>query len=593
VYAPVGEHQDLLAYLVRRLLENGANTSFVNRFMDEQVAVVDIVRDPISELERMDTFEHPRLPVPHDLYVDRRNSSGLDLGNPLVLDELRKGVYSRRNAEHIAWPVINGAPVPGETHVVTNPADRRDVVGRSRDATAVEIATAFDACAAAQRDWDAAGGAARADRLDEVSNLLEKRRSDFYELLIREAGKTLPDAIAEVREAVDFCRYYAVLARSQFAGSARLNGPTGELNELSLHGRGVFACISPWNFPLAIFAGQVAAALAAGNSVVAKPAEPTPLIAARFIRLLHEAGVAPEIVQLVPAPGRLFGEIAFAHPALAGVAMTGSTATALTINRALAARNGAIVPLIAETGGLNAMIVDSTALPEQVIDDVVTSAFMSAGQRCSALRLLFLQEDIADTMLEMLAGAMDELVIGDPADLRTDVGPVITAAAADGLMRHVAKMRGEARIIKACRLDDSHTQGSFVAPHLIELREAGQLTREEFGPILHVVRYRASEIRNVLASIRASNYGLTLGVQTRLESFWREVFASTSIGNTYVNRNMIGAVVGVQPFGGTGLSGTGPKAGGPHYLGRFASERTLTVNTTATGGNAALLNQGN
>jgi RHH-type proline utilization regulon transcriptional repressor/proline dehydrogenase/delta 1-pyrroline-5-carboxylate dehydrogenase len=307
---------------------------------------------------------------------------------------------------------------------------------------------------------------------------------------------------------------------------------------------------------------------------------------------LHEAGIAPEAVQLVASPGRNFGAVAFAHPALSGVAMTGSTATALTINRALAARHGAIVPLIAETGGLNAMIVDSTALPEQVVDDVVTSAFMSAGQRCSALRLLFLQDDIADTMLDMLAGAMDELVIGNPAELQTDVGPVITPAAADGLMRHVQRMRVEARLIKACRLDDSHVHGSFVAPHLIELNSAAQLTREEFGPILHVVRYRANDIQAVLASIRASNYGLTLGVQTRLESFWREIVANTTIGNTYVNRNMIGAVVGVQPFGGTGLSGTGPKAGGPHYLSRFASERTLTVNTTATGGNAALLNQG-
>jgi RHH-type proline utilization regulon transcriptional repressor/proline dehydrogenase/delta 1-pyrroline-5-carboxylate dehydrogenase len=475
---------------------------------------------------------------------------------------------------------------------VVNPADRRDIVGHSRDADPGEIAEAFGAGAGAERRWNALGGGPRAERLEEASNLLEKGRFDFYELLVREAGKTLPDAIAEVREAVDFCRYYAALARTQFTGATRLNGPTGELNELSLHGRGVFACISPWNFPLAIFAGQVTAALAAGNAVVAKPAEPTPLIAARFIRLLHEAGVPPDVVQLVPAPGRMFGEIAFAHPALAGVAMTGSTATALTINRTLAARSGAIVPLIAETGGLNAMIVDSTALPEQVIDDVVASAFISAGQRCSALRLLFLQEDIADNMLEMLTGAMDELVIGNPADLQTDVGPVINAAAAEGLNRHIAKMHAEARVIKACRLEDSHSHGSFVAPHLVELSSAAQLVREEFGPVLHVVRFRASEIESVLAAIRATNYGLTIGVQTRLESFWREVFASTAIGNTYVNRNMIGAVVGVQPFGGTGLSGTGPKAGGPHYLGRFASERTLTVNTTATGGNAALLNQG-
>src|ERR1019366_1405047 len=592
VYAPVGEHKDLLAYLVRRLLENGANTSFVNRFMDEQVPVAEIVRDPISELERLDAYPHPRLPNPPALYAERRNSAGVDTGDPQVLESLRSGIASRRSSEHAAGPIINGTLVAGRRHPVTNPADRRDQVGNTRNSAPGEIAAAFDAASSAQRSWNDRRGAARAECLDRAADLLEQSRVDFYDLLVREAGKTLPDAIAEVREAVDFCRYYAHRARVDFVDGTRLQGPTGELNELSLHGRGVFACISPWNFPLAIFAGQITAALAAGNTVVAKPAEPTPLIAARFIRLLHEAGVAPDVVHLVPAPGRLFGEIAFSHSSLAGVAMTGSTATALTINRALAARSGAIVPLIAETGGLNAMIVDSTALPEQVIDDVISSAFMSAGQRCSALRLLFLQEDVADTMLEMLAGAMDELIIGNPADLQTDVGPVITAAAADGLMRHVAAMRDQARLIKVCRLDESHARGSFVAPHLIELNSAAQLTREEFGPLLHVVRYRASDIQNVLAAIRASNYGLTLGIQTRLESFWREAFASTAIGNTYVNRNMIGAVVGVQPFGGTGLSGTGPKAGGPHYLGRFASERTLTVNTTATGGNAALLNQG-
>jgi RHH-type transcriptional regulator, proline utilization regulon repressor / proline dehydrogenase / delta 1-pyrroline-5-carboxylate dehydrogenase len=592
VYAPVGEHKDLLAYLVRRLLENGANTSFVNRFMDEQVPVVDIVRDPITELERLDAYPHPRLPNPVALYPDRRNSLGIDIGDPLILESIHAGIASRRSSQHIAGPIINGKLLPGRGHPITNPADRRETVGTSRDATPAEIADAFDAGSRAQAAWDGLGGAVRADCLDRAAALLEKSRLEFYELLVREAGKILPDAISEVREAVDFCRYYAVRAREEFAHPTRLNGPTGELNELSLHGRGVFACISPWNFPLAIFAGQVTAALGAGNCVVAKPAEPTPLIAARFVQLLHEAGVAPEALQLIPAPGRVFGEAAFAHAALAGVAMTGSTATALTIHRTLAARSGAIVPLIAETGGLNAMLVDSTALPEQVVDDVVTSAFISAGQRCSALRLLFLQEEIADTVIEMIAGAMDELVIGDPADLATDVGPVITAAAQEGLNRHVERMRREARIIKACRLDEAQARGSFVAPHLIELAGAAQLTREEFGPLLHVVRYRSKDIQNVLAAIRATHYGLTLGIQTRLESFWRRVFQGTSIGNTYVNRNMIGAVVGVQPFGGSGLSGTGPKAGGPHYLTRFANERTLTVNTTATGGNAALLNLG-
>jgi RHH-type proline utilization regulon transcriptional repressor/proline dehydrogenase/delta 1-pyrroline-5-carboxylate dehydrogenase len=597
VYAPVGEHKDLLAYLVRRLLENGANTSFVNRFMDEQVPVAEIVRDPISEIERLESYAHPRLPIPLALYADRRNSHGIDLGSPPAIEALRQEVSARRPAKPaalaLAGPIINGTLLPGGTHPVTNPADRREQVGSVRDASPAEIARAFDAGAAAQPAWNRSGGDARAAILDKASDLLEASRADFHELLVREAGKTISDAIAEVREAVDFCRYYAVQARAQFSIPARLQGPTGESDELSLHGRGVFACISPWNFPLAIFAGQVTAALAAGNTVVAKPAEPTPLIAARFVKLLHEAGIPREAVHLVPAPGRSFGEAAFAHAALAGVAMTGSTATALTINRSLAARNGAIVPLIAETGGLNAMIVDSTALPEQVVDDVVSSAFMSAGQRCSALRLLFLQDDIADQVLEMIAGAMDELVIGDPADLKTDVGPVITPAAAEGLAQHAARMRTEARLIKACTLTEAHAHGSFFAPHLFELKSAAQLTREEFGPILHVVRYRSTDTPAVLRAIRDSHYGLTLGVQTRLESFWRQVFEQTSIGNTYVNRNMIGAVVGVQPFRGTGLSGTGPKAGGPHYLARFANERTLTVNTTATGGNAALLNLGN
>jgi RHH-type proline utilization regulon transcriptional repressor/proline dehydrogenase/delta 1-pyrroline-5-carboxylate dehydrogenase len=593
VYAPVGEHKDLLAYLVRRLLENGANTSFVNRFMDEQVPVADIVRDPISELEGCAAYAHPRLGLPAALYSDRRNSQGADLGNPLEIDALRAGLSAARPLERRSGPIVSGTLVSGERHPVTNPADRRDIVGVSRDATPGEIVGAFDAAAKAQSSWNAAGGEARAACLDRAAALLESRRLNFYDLLVREAGKTLPDAISEVREAADFCRYYALRAREEFAAPRRLEGPTGELNELSMHGRGVFACISPWNFPLAIFAGQVTAALAAGNAVVAKPAEPTQLIAAQFVLLLHEAGVPPEALHLIPTPGRIFGEVALAHPALAGVAMTGSTATALTINRALAARGGALVPLIAETGGLNAMIVDSTALPEQVVDDVLNSAFISAGQRCSALRLLFLQEEIADTMLEMIAGAMDELIIGDPAHPQTDVGPVITATAAQGLEAHIAQMRKQARVIKACRLGEAHAHGSFFAPHLIELNSAAQLTHEEFGPILHVVRYRSSDVAQVLQDIRASNFGLTLGVQTRLESFWRQVFAQTLVGNTYVNRNMIGAVVGVQPFGGMGLSGTGPKAGGPHYVARFANERTLTVNTTATGGNAALLNLGN
>ena len=595
VYAPVGEHKDLLAYLVRRLLENGANTSFINRFMDEQVAVADIVRDPVAELERAEGVANPRIALPADLFADRRNSRGVDAGDPRALAALAAALAAPTSgaAPLRADPIIDGVEQRGDPgRAVTNPADRREVLGHSRDATPAEIARAFESGARAQGGWNRAGGAARAACLERAAGLLEARAADFYRLLVHEAGKTLPDAIAELREAVDYCRYYAWQARENFTAPARLPGPTGESNELLLEGRGVFACISPWNFPLAIFAGQVTAALAAGNAVVAKPAEPTPLVAARCVALLHEAGVPPAVLQFVPAQGRPFGEVAFAQAALAGVALTGSTATAQTVNRALAARSGALLPLIAETGGLNAMIVDSTALPEQVTDDVVNSAFASAGQRCSALRLLFLQEDIAEPVLEMIAGAMDELVIGDPAQWQTDVGPVITAAAAGSLAAHVARMRSEARVLKACALDERHAHGSFCAPHLIELTRAAQLTREEFGPLLHVVRYRARDIEAVLAAIRDSGYGLTLGVQTRLESFWRQVFANTGVGNTYVNRNMIGAVVGVQPFGGSGLSGTGPKAGGPHYLPRFADERTLTVNTTATGGNTSLLNLG-
>jgi RHH-type proline utilization regulon transcriptional repressor/proline dehydrogenase/delta 1-pyrroline-5-carboxylate dehydrogenase len=396
--------------------------------------------------------------------------------------------------------------------------------------------------------------------------------------------------MAELREAVDFCRYYAARSRESFGAPLELPGPTGERNTLSLHGRGVFACISPWNFPLAIFTGQITAALVAGNSVVAKPAPATPLIAHAMTRLLHEAGVPPAVLQLTPADGPPFGEVALTHPALAGVAFTGSTATAATINRTLANREGPIVPLIAETGGVNAMVVDATALPEQVVDDAVTSAFTSAGQRCSALRVLYVQEETAERVIGMLIGAMRELKIGSPAELSTDVGPVISEAARARLARHAERMRREAKLLYACELDPALADaGHFFPPQLFELRRLDQLKTEEFGPVLHVARYRSGELPQVLAAIRATGYGLTLGVHSRLESIAQHVFESLPVGNTYVNRNMIGAVVGVQPFGGQGLSGTGPKAGGPHYLLRFANERTLTINTAAIGGNVELL----
>jgi RHH-type proline utilization regulon transcriptional repressor/proline dehydrogenase/delta 1-pyrroline-5-carboxylate dehydrogenase len=581
VYAPVGPHADLLAYLVRRLLENGANTSFVNRFMDETVPVEEVVVDPIavtSALAAQGAVAHPGLPLPAHLYGSARaNSRGVDFGHASELAALAS----------MAMPAGTGS-----THGavrITNPADRRELLGSTDFATAADVGAAFARAAAAQRDWDARGAGARADLLERAADAIEFARSRFVQLLVREAGKTLPDAIAEIREAADFCRYYAAEARQHFGAPQQLTGPTGETNELVLQGRGVIACISPWNFPLAIFTGQVAAALAAGNAVIAKPAESTPLIATAVVDLLHEIGVPRDVLHCLPMAGREFGDVALREPALAGVVFTGSTRTAQWLNRALAQRDGPILPLIAETGGINAMLVDSTALPEQVVDDVIASAFGSAGQRCSALRLLCVQDDVAARLLELLEGAMDELSIGDPAYPATDVGPVISAAAAASLEAHVERMRGLARVRKRVALDQRHAHGNFVAPTLIELDSAEQLDSEQFGPILHVLRYRADRLQELLAAIRGNGYALTLGVQTRIEGFWREVFAATASGNVYVNRNMVGAVVGVQPFGGSGLSGTGPKAGGPHYLPRLALERTLTVNTTAAGGNTKLL----
>lgn len=565
VYAPVGPHADLLAYLVRRLLENGANTSFVNRFMDERVPVEQVVSDPIIEIDSLATIAHDRIPLPAKLYGDARaNSGGIDLGRRVNIDELQRCLR-------------NSSTLPSPT---------------SRYVTPLTVQTAFRSASAAFTDWCQQPASARADIFERAAALLEQSRDTFIVLLATEAGKTASDAIAEIRETVDFCRYYAKAARELQGSVVSLDGPTGERNELSHVPRGVWCCISPWNFPLAIFTGQVVAALVTGNTVVAKPAETTPEVALAMCDLLYRAGLPKEVLHVVPMVGKEFGEIALQAPSLAGVVFTGSTRTAQWLNRALAAREGAILPLIAETGGINAMIVDSTALTEQVVDDVMSSAFGSAGQRCSALRLLCLQEDCADRILEMLEGAMDTLVVGDPSELTTDVGPVITASAARELEDHIERMSQHGRLRKRAVIaakTGSVARDRFVAPALIEIDSATALDHEAFGPVLHVVRYRTDELSELLEALRANGYGLTLGIQTRLEGAQRALFEGTLAGNVYVNRNMIGAVVGVQPFGGTGLSGTGPKAGGPHYLLRFTTERVLTVNTTATGGNAALL----
>ena len=596
VYAPVGPHEELLAYLVRRLLENGANTSFVNRFMDRQIPLDEVVTDPFAQVAGLDSIANPAIPLPAALFAPhRRNSPGLDFGRQATLDALAAALRQRPTLPEHTPPREPGGESGSQSSgpvTLVNPADRRDIVGTLRFTTVTAVRSALDAASARQAAWDATPASERAACLERAADLIEERRELLLGLLVREAGKTLVDALAEVREAADFCRYYAAEGRRLFGVPTRLPGPTGERNELSLHGRGAIACISPWNFPLAIFTGQVAAALAAGNTVVAKPAEATPLVALEATRALHDAGIPVDALHTLPMPGREFGEAALAHPRLAGVVFTGSTATAQWLNRRLAAREGAILPLVAETGGINAMIVGSSALAEQVVDDALASAFGSAGQRCSALRLLCVQEDVADRIFAMLAGAMRELVIGDPADPATDVGPVISDAAALRLREHLTDIARHGRILESGTLGPAQAQGSFFPPTLVELDDPRQLTREAFGPILHLLRFRSGDLPQLLAAIRESGYGLTLGIQTRLASTEAEVFAGSLAGNVYVNRSMTGAVVGVQPFGGSGLSGTGPKAGGPHYLVRLATERTLTVNTTATGGNTELLGLG-
>jgi RHH-type proline utilization regulon transcriptional repressor/proline dehydrogenase/delta 1-pyrroline-5-carboxylate dehydrogenase len=474
----------------------------------------------------------------------------------------------------------------------TSPHDRRVVVGTCRTADPISVDAALSAAKAASEAWDRNGGVARAELLERAADLFEADRAQLMALMVREAGKTLANAQSDLREAVDFLRYYAAEARAKFEMPQFMVGPTGERNEMSLHGRGVFVAISPWNFPLAIFTGQVAGALAAGNAVVAKPAEQTPLVAARAVRLLHQAGIPGDVLHLLPGRGEVVGAALVSDPRVDGVVFTGGTDTGRAINRSLAARDGPIPKLVAETGGLNAMIVDSSALPEQVVDDALASAFDSAGQRCSALRVLFLQEDIADGMIEMLVGAAREFRIGDPLDYATDIGPVIDTDAKAILEAHKDKMRTEARELLELPLGPSHTHGTYVSPAIYEIPEIGMLTREVFGPILHVVRFHGERLGAVCEAINATGYGLTLGLHSRIKSTADFVAARVKVGNMYVNRNQIGSVVGVQPFGGEGLSGTGPKAGGPHYLEAFAVERVRTTDLTASGGNARLLAAG-
>lgn len=595
IYAPVGPHKDLLPYLVRRLLENGANSSFVNRILDQDVSVDELVACPVEKVKSYKEFKHPKIQLAKDMFLHeppqgRFNSRGMDLHAPEEVDAL----YEKMKAAPLTYQassIIDGENFrQGASEDIHNPSDVSDIVGHVYNLEMRYVDDAFEVAQEGYRKWSNTHPVQRSEALVRASDILEERREETIALLVREAGKTIPDAVAEIREAVDFLRYYAQQGEVLFSPEGQaLPGPTGESNHLLMQGRGVFVCISPWNFPLAIFTGQIAAALMAGNAVLAKPAEQTPLIANFMVRILHEAGVSPNALNLITGDGRIGAQLV-AHHSVAGVAFTGSTAVAREINITLAKKDGPIVPLIAETGGQNAMIVDSSALPEQVIDDVILSAFGSAGQRCSALRVLCIQDDVAPQMINMLRGAMRELNVGNPMELSSDLGPVIDEDAKAVLLRHREALGGFGELIYEVPLDaELVREGYYFGPSAYEIQSVSDLKTEVFGPILHVIRFEKNKLDELLDDLKATQYGLTFGVHSRLQSTQTRLSLALPVGNVYVNRGMTGAIVGSQPFGGRGLSGTGPKAGGPHYLHRFASERVISIDTTAAGGNASLV----
>ncbi len=591
VYAPVGAHEDLLPYLVRRLLENGANTSFVNQVVHEDIDVDDIIADPVLLTEsRKDGIRHPAIHLPRDLFAPARiNSAGINLADANERGKFMASVTRAGERPWQAQPLVSGKALKGRALPVVNPAQNNMRIGTVIWADGKAAQAALDTAAACWPSWSELPATDRATLLDQAANLFEEKRAELVALCVREAAKTIPDSVAEVREAVDFLRFYAAEARRLFAAPVTLPGPTGEHNELRLSGRGTFVCISPWNFPIAIFTGQIAAALAAGNAVIAKPAEQTSLCGSRVVELLHQAGIPNDILQFLPGDGAQLGAVLLADPRVAGVAFTGSTETAAHINRQLARREGPLPVLIAETGGQNVLIADSSALPEQLVQYAAYSAFNSAGQRCSALRVLYVQKEIADRTLTLLCGWMDQLRVGDPGDLETDVGPVIDEESRAALERHIKLMGRGGKLLHRCTARWATGRGHYVMPAVIEINSIRDLEKEVFGPVLHVVRYAASDLDQVIDDINATGYGLTLGIHSRISDTAEHIRRRARVGNVYVNRNMIGAVVGSQPFGGRGLSGTGPKAGGPNYLPRFATEQTCTINTAAVGGNASLL----
>lgn len=593
IYAPVGRHSGLLPYLIRRLLENGANSSFINQINDPNVKIDELIEDPLEKAKNLSYEPHPGIPLPKDiLQPARQNSLGLDVSDSITVSQLANNINGLSDKKWQVGPLINGQLIfdENQSSEIVNPAQLEHIAGKVSNATSDQALNALEVAHSAFFEWKNTPAEERAKFLEKAADLLEERTQELIYTLIFEAGKILSDAVAEVREAVDFLRYYAMIAKNELSDWKKLPGPTGEDNVIFFEGRGVFLCISPWNFPLAIFIGQVSAALAAGNTVLAKPAEQTPIIAYQAVKILHEAGIPESVLHLIPGDGGYLGKTLVPDNRIAGIAFTGSTQTAQIINRMLANRDGPIVPLIAETGGLNAMIVDSSALLEQVTADVLLSAFRSSGQRCSALRVLFIQDDIAEKQIKMICAAAQELKIGDPMQLSTDVGPIIDKASMDMLIEHTEKMSEDQNshlLSKVCIDTDSHN-GYFFPPYIYEIQKISQLKQEVFGPILHIIRFDKSKLNEVIDDINNTGYGLTFSLQSRIQNQIDLISKKISVGNIYINRNQIGAAVGIQPFGGRGLSGTGPKAGGPNYLQRFSAEKVLTINTTAFGGNTKL-----
>jgi len=590
VYAPVGSHEDLLPYLVRRLLENGANTSFVNRLVDLNLDINDITKDPIEVVRAQKTHRHSQIPLPKDIFQpERENSHGINLSDIATLQKLEKKLSACNKEKFTATPLIPGYKGTSNKKDIFSPANLRHLVGHCIDANETDANLALSNAQSAFQQWNNTNVKSRAASINKVADLMHNNQDMFLYLLRHEAGKSLADSISELKEAIDFCRYYAAHAQSKMSESIKMPGPTGESNYLQLQGKGVFVCISPWNFPLAIYVGQIVAALVTGNCVIAKPAEQTSIIGYFVACLIHQAGVPQSVFQFLPGLGREIGNTLCQSSITTGVVFTGSTQTAQVINKNLANRdNAAIATLVAETGGQNCMIADSSTLPEQLVKDVIASAFVSAGQRCSALRVLFIQEDIADSTLKMLSGAMQEMTIAHPTNYASDVGPLIDKMALNKLNAHVEYIKSHGTLVKALEIPKD-LNGFYFPPHAFEIKSLSVLKEEVFGPFLHIIRYKADELDKVINEINSTGYGLTFGIHSRINETIEYVSSRIRVGNCYINRSTIGAVVGVHPFGGMGLSGTGPKAGGPAYLESFITEKTITNNIAAVGGNADLL----